>query len=776
MRPNAVCPICSSVVPQVHHLGAADPELIQCPHCNHRFRGAVAQASYVSAWFTPTCIAGVLLAICYLVYRILPGTELPAQPDGNTAFQAEQVAADNGGATQQVATVSALLAPAELAQKLADQPGTTSSAAAELPATQPNGDLDDIAYRWVEGAEYSYQFSIEAEVHGQAMTVAGTTTHKAGPLVPPEEGEDDEESGTGTGFVVHPDGYLITCAHVVEGATSLQVNLGGAEHTGEIVALDKEHDLALVRIQASGLSAMELADSDAIELGQEVRVVGFPLTNILGSSLKVSRGTVAGIIAQDGSRLLQVDASVNAGNSGGPLVNARGEVIGITSSKLAGAEISNVGFAVAINDAVRLLRSSNISHRTTTGRGVMDGPQLTRHVAPSIALLTCVSRVQRPQRRTLEFTGQFASDGQTAAGQAVNVVPTRYESGRQVVSDRGEVIEGDSREQLPLFLGAVGRIALEPLPPRGRKRCETQDVISVRYQKFSKPETPAVRDEWDTPFGLRSGFVHRPPIRSPFARRPFGPPGFPRMTPFGTGSDSPEEFKTTEHPATLRTRCELASVTSDKLVFKKTVELKTMHPAGEEPLASQTGTATIEFDRRLGMPIRTTYKGMLTLNEEDETVQIPFTMTYELADARQPSAVKPAVVAPQIEDTTPKELTAEYVAKLIEDLKSGEYGPRHLAVHELGRTAPLEGQRTEVAAALVHLLTDSDAFLRRGAISALGIWGTAEHAAELRKLLEHRDVFTRLEAEAAIEQLTRGKASAEEGSSGRAEFGSSGRD
>src|SRR5688572_11142220 len=128
----------------------------------------------------------------------------------------------------------------------------------------------------------------EYEVH------RGYTTVNAKPG-PKAAGAKAEEKGTGTGFVVHADGYLITCAHVVERATKIEVAIGGKAFLGTVKAVDHEQDLALVHIPTTGLPTVPLADSETAELGTEVWAVGFPLASVLGETVKITKGTLSGI-------------------------------------------------------------------------------------------------------------------------------------------------------------------------------------------------------------------------------------------------------------------------------------------------------------------------------------------------------------------------------------------------------------------------------------------------------------------------------------------------
>lgn len=197
--------------------------------------------------------------------------------------------------------------------------------------------------------------------------------------------------GTGTGIVLSSDGYIITNCHVIENSyQTLQSNGGnpfdnpfsffgggyetitkterasevmvtlydGSEHKAEIIGSDENTDLAILKIDAEGLIPAVLGSSDDLKLGERAITLGYPL----GLGLSASGGMISGLEKEITAELsngktaamtlIQTDASINPGNSGGPLLNGRGEVIGITSSKIANSSVEGIGFAIPISDAM----------------------------------------------------------------------------------------------------------------------------------------------------------------------------------------------------------------------------------------------------------------------------------------------------------------------------------------------------------------------------------------------------------------------------------------
>ena len=175
-------------------------------------------------------------------------------------------------------------------------------------------------------------------------------------------GQVASASASGSGFILSSDGYVLTNNHVVDGATSVTVKLyNGDEYDAEIVGTDEMNDVALLKIDATGLQAVTIGDSDQIEVGEEVIAIGNPLGEL---TFTMTAGVVSALdreINTDGKpiNMLQTDVAINSGNSGGPLFDMNGNVIGITSAKYSGstssgASIEGISFAVPINDAIRI--------------------------------------------------------------------------------------------------------------------------------------------------------------------------------------------------------------------------------------------------------------------------------------------------------------------------------------------------------------------------------------------------------------------------------------
>ncbi|MBO4360141.1 MAG: trypsin-like peptidase domain-containing protein [Eubacteriaceae bacterium] len=161
-------------------------------------------------------------------------------------------------------------------------------------------------------------------------------------------------SGAGSGVILSEDGYIVTNNHVIANATSVSVTLfDGTVYEASVVAADEMTDLAIIKIEASGLKPVILGDSDSVRVGDSVMIVGNPLGELGGS---VSHGIISATdrsISVEGKPmvLLQTDAAINPGNSGGAMFNMYGELIGIVNAKSTGSSIDNLGFAIPVSTA-----------------------------------------------------------------------------------------------------------------------------------------------------------------------------------------------------------------------------------------------------------------------------------------------------------------------------------------------------------------------------------------------------------------------------------------
>jgi S1-C subfamily serine protease len=160
--------------------------------------------------------------------------------------------------------------------------------------------------------------------------------------------------GHGSGFLVTNDGYILSNAHVVDLAANVKVRFQqGFALEGQVVKVNPDFDLALIKVPGSDLPALELGHDSTLVLGEELFAIGTPLDERLGQSL--ARGIMSGRREIDGRAYLQTDVSINPGNSGGPLVDDQGRVVGIATMKVSATGVEGIGFGVPISTALLML-------------------------------------------------------------------------------------------------------------------------------------------------------------------------------------------------------------------------------------------------------------------------------------------------------------------------------------------------------------------------------------------------------------------------------------
>ena len=198
--------------------------------------------------------------------------------------------------------------------------------------------------------------------------------------------DEEQPRGVGSGFVLTSDGYVMTNAHVVDGADEVIVTLTDKrEFKAKIVGADKRTDVAVLKIEATGLPAVKIGDTSRLRVGEWVMAIGSPF-NLENS---VTAGIVSAKQRDTGEYLplIQTDVAINPGNSGGPLINMRGEVIGINSqiySRSGG--YMGISFAIPIDEAVRVSDQLRGTGRVSRGRIGVQIEQVSKDVAESLGM------------------------------------------------------------------------------------------------------------------------------------------------------------------------------------------------------------------------------------------------------------------------------------------------------------------------------------------------------------------------------------------------------
>jgi S1-C subfamily serine protease len=303
--------------------------------------------------------------------------------------------------------------------RLLSNDGVRGGEARSLDVVHPSDDdlLDAYSQAVVNAAEMVSPAVVNLDVQTNRRREQGT------PYRLPEE-----LRGTGSGFIFTPDGFILTNSHVVHHADKIMVTLpDGRRFQGDMVGEDPDTDLAVVRINGSNFLAVRLGDSQKIRVGQLAIAIGNPygfqctVTSGVVSALGRSLRSISGRLIDN---VIQTDAALNPGNSGGPLVTSRGDVIGVNTAMILAAQ--GICFAIGINTAKfvagRLIKEGKI-RRSYIGLGGQNVPLLRRivrfyHLPAETGILVVSIEDNSPAQRAGLSEGDIivGFDGQPVAG------------------------------------------------------------------------------------------------------------------------------------------------------------------------------------------------------------------------------------------------------------------------------------------------------------------------------------------------------------------------
>jgi len=304
----------------------------------------------------------------------------------------------------------------------------------------------------------------------------------------PRSNNDDEtpqRRGVGSGFILSADGYVMTNAHVVDGADELLVTLTDKrELKARVIGADARTDVAVVKIEATGLPAVKIGDANRLKVGEWVMAIGSPF----GLENTVTAGIVSAKQRDTGDYLpfIQTDVAINPGNSGGPLINMRGEVVGINSQIYSpSGGYAGISFAIPIDEAMRVADQLRASGRVIRGRiGVRIAP-VTKEVAESIGLGKPVGALV-----------QGVESGTPAEKAGI-------EAGDIIVKVDGKVIEKSG--DLPRIIGGTkpgSKVVLQVFR-RGSTKDVTVTVAEIEPEKSARAQSePASSVPAKTAMGL----------------------------------------------------------------------------------------------------------------------------------------------------------------------------------------------------------------------------------------------------------------------------------
>ncbi len=246
--------------------------------------------------------------------------------------------------------------------------------------------------------------------------------------------------GAGSGIVIQSNGYIMTCNHVIDGASKIKVTLRNKKtYTAKVVGADSDNDIAVLKINAVGLSAATYGDSSDLSVGDRVVAIGNPLGELSNTATTGIISALNRNLTIDGEtmNLLQTDASINPGNSGGALFNASGNLIGVVVAKSTGSDVEGLGFAIPINRAAKVAKNL-----IKTGKGA-NGTSSSS--TPKIGVTVSELTAEEAAQSGLDGAGLYVADVTSSNAKAAG-----FKVGDRIISADGTVASSYDKLQAVL--------------------------------------------------------------------------------------------------------------------------------------------------------------------------------------------------------------------------------------------------------------------------------------------------------------------------------------
>ncbi len=280
--------------------------------------------------------------------------------------------------------------------------------------------------------------------------------------------------GAGSGVIIQSNGYIITCNHVIEGASKITVTLKNKKtYTATVVGTDSDNDIAVLKIRATGLKAATYGNSSKLQVGDQVVAIGNPLGELSNTATTGIISALNRNLTIDGKKLnlLQTDASINPGNSGGALFNSSGNLVGIVVAKSSGSDVEGLGFAIPINKAAKIAKQL-----IKTGKSTSSSNSSSSSSSGDAAIGVTVTELSESQAK---------SSGYDAAGVYISSVTSAYARSAGLESgDRIAAVDGTSVSSLTALKSALkkhspGDKAKITIVRDGKKHTVTVRLTSV---------------------------------------------------------------------------------------------------------------------------------------------------------------------------------------------------------------------------------------------------------------------------------------------------------
>lgn len=619
-----------------------------------RSRKSSRSSGKIPSWVIGAGLGGVLVGLIVVIVLMLPRGGASSPPaNGVAALPISAPVSEPASSSPTSPVPSHPAAPATPPTTVESPPAATnpgSGRAAPIAATPAKSVL--ARYHPAAKSAHPYRFEILSDFGEFKEKTTGScnlTTENTGGAGQFSV-QNEQRQGSGSGFVIGANGVIVTCAHVVDGADTVEVTLGGRTYPATVIATDGDLDVAVIKIEANSLPSLSVADSDQLQLGQPLRVIGFPLSDVLGTGIKVTQGAVSGIVEKDGQRHIQTDATINPGNSGGPVFNARGEVVGIASAKLSGTAVSQVGFCVPSSSLTKWLQTRGIAFAPPAGGQEFDTPTMVQKVSPAVAFIKVTLGPESHTELAFNFSATMHSHRTGEQGIPIirGISRPSIDFGTMQVSDLGQPLQVPDGDSAPIVMTRLPLLPFIELNNSDKAEWTNQREITISRE-----------DRSNEPFGG--------PRRRIFGMRPGQKPNAVKIQ---------KAMETDKYH--VRTN------DAQSLVIDRTYELKTTD--GSEPGIHLVGTGSWTFDHSLGMPLGSELQGTFKVTVEGKTISIPYSLKVSRLTQEEIDKQKADIAAAEKRKAaagTPVAAEGDSDASLILESKSFSY--KTLAVSPGGK-------------------------------------------------------------------------------------------
>lgn len=597
------CPSCDGAIPLTEPPQPGDQ--VVCPACSgvvtpvplrHSLRGKK--------------IFGIAIAVC-LAFVVCVGVVVvlrakPDKPGGTDPTASDKVSKTLPGSQPELPTQTAENANEGDAGDVQNLPLLSSP---------------EIKYDWQPNETYFYEVRIgtNVPVDGTAFPKRSTVIYGINEYTVLSEEQAnlsgltafDEGEQLGTAFVVHPDGYLLTNAHLLLGAERVEVALAEALYDAKIVQVNRDSDLALLRIDAKALPTLALDSSQRSEQTEDIRVIGCKF----GDAPLAKEGTIAGILRGYEGRFLQLDIPVDSAHDGGPVLNHAGRVAGILTRGLPSTGSLEVTLAAELPNVQEMLEPYNLSPLT-------DANHAKDHSAAVAAIrvtrgpkgLGVAKRYALKCRSYLRWSDALYQRGADSK-QVTDFL--RSKEATLVVDEYGRLLKQSSLNELPFLLGSAWTLPFERLSPDGDSQLGWTDEVLVPLVSSDTAETLRVLNQPLVPKPLKEFFQLEDVGRALL-------------------SDWEPPAQTKIIPALGSTSCEVEEPRLGLSIVEKTRTLETLGEAGDDFSFESSESGRFVFDRETGLIEGKSLEVEYSLKSGDSTYELPITVSTRRLDARDP--------------------------------------------------------------------------------------------------------------------------------------------